>query len=357
MSSFLNFLFGFILILIWIVAGGFITQASIFLTPFKDRDTEMHRAYWFAFWASFTTWSLVAIFIILIILSVIGVVALFGSGVGEAGAAAEEAEGASSLAQIRGYAGSSEGQLTISSGISWFTLAFLVFALILVGITGVLSAIAAGSMAASSHFDRSNSRLVTAYNDCIIAASLCLGAAGILLIGILVYFIIGLRQQREHNKELAEVAALRQQSIRRSILQRTESQQLQLHLQQQLQMQQLQQALAQQAGSQPVPEVTPIAPQASSLPEVTRQAVAQHLYNQFLGTSPNTSTETTHVTPQATPIAAQATSQVTHVTSTTQVPRAVPVSQAPASSPTARQVLRQHGQLLYHQFLGSPPQT
>lgn len=236
MSSFWNFAFGALLVLIWIVAGGFVTQANVKLHSTKDKDSDLNKAYWYTFWAAFITWFLVGIFILLIILSVLGIVALFGSGVGEAGAAAEGgavaaegaegAETAEAAEAEEGAAGRSrkaneaakspQGQSAVSTGVSWLTIAFLVFALILVAITGVLSALAAASMIRSPNYDPSNANLRTAYTDCIIAASMCLGAGGLLIIGIIVYFIIGEQhkkkieaqqklEQKEHALELQEL--------------------------------------------------------------------------------------------------------------------------------------------------------
>ena len=215
MSSFFNFAFGAILVLIWIVAGGFITKTNVSLGPYKNTDDDLHNAYWYSFWAAFVTWTLIGIFIILVILSVIGVVALFGSGAGEAGVAAEGGAAAAEggVAAESGIAAEEEATLeegkskkgAIATGVSWFTIAFLIFALILVGITGVLSALTASSMVKSPNYDPTNSKLKTAYTDAIISASMCLGAAGLLIIGIIVYFIIGERRKKkiEDEKELA----------------------------------------------------------------------------------------------------------------------------------------------------------
>lgn len=224
MSSFWNFLFGAILILIWIIAGGFVTQANVYLSPYKNLDNNFHQAYWFTFWAAFVTWSLIGLFIVLVILSILGVVALFGSGVGEVGVAAEGAEGAeveeAEFRSERANNSTNSPQYT-KSAISWFTIGFLIFALILIGITGVLAAIAASDIIASSNYMSSNSKMQGAYNDCIIAASLCLGAGGILLIGIIVYLAIGIKRRREikqtEEKEQEEIKQLRAQRYEREL--------------------------------------------------------------------------------------------------------------------------------------------
>lgn len=218
MSSFLNFIFGAILVIIWIVAGGYVTQANIALGPYKNDDPELHRAYWFTFWAAFTTWTLIGIFIILVVLSVIGIVALFGSGVGEAGLAARQLSAAKGAGGSRYDAGisyieSPEGQANISTGISWLTIGFLIFALILVGVTGVLAAIAASSMTKSPNYKPDDVSFKTAYNDCVISASLCLGAGGLLILGIIIYFIVGLQRQRRLDAEREKEEKYRQEQL------------------------------------------------------------------------------------------------------------------------------------------------
>lgn len=230
MSSGWNFLFGFILVILWIISGSYVTRASIYLNSYKNMDEFLARAYSFTWWASFVTWFLVAVFILLIFLSVIGLVALFGSGAGEAGVAVEGAEGAEvaetgTLARAR-----SLREKIPDEGISWFTIGFLIFALALVSTTGVLAAIAATDMTYSSHFNPSISKLKTAYNDCIIAAVISLGAGGILVIGIITYFIVGYtreqrieaeqRQQEKQNQlELLQLDELRHRSLQERVQQ------------------------------------------------------------------------------------------------------------------------------------------
>ena len=157
------------MIILWIVAGGYATQANIALSSRRNDDPELQRAYTYTFWAAFITWTLIGIFIILIILSVVGVVALFGSGAGEVGVAAEEGgaveeAGGSRYERGRAYAQSPDGQSNISTGISWLTIGFLVFALILVGITGVLTAIAATSIVKSPDYIPDDPAFKTAWS-------------------------------------------------------------------------------------------------------------------------------------------------------------------------------------------------
>lgn len=206
MSSFWNFLFGVILILLWIVAGGYITQANVFLTSYRDRDEYLHRAYWLTFWGAFVTWTLIGIFIILVILSVLGVVALFGTGVGEAGAA----EGA----EAEEISAENGTKLSGEKKVSWFTIAFLVFALILISITGILAAISASSMVKSSHFNFNVDKLKRAYDNCVIAASMCIGAAGVLIIGIIIYLIVGTVQRKKIKSQEQQIERKEQIEIK-----------------------------------------------------------------------------------------------------------------------------------------------
>lgn len=309
MSSFWNFAFGAILVIIWIIAGVFITRASILLTSFRDTDDNFHRAYWFTFWAAFTTWALIAIFIILVILSIVGVVALFGSGVGEAGLLAEGAEGESALSQFQGV----DGQL-VTQGISWLTIAFLIFALILVSITGVLAAIAAYSLAASPKFDRSNENQNTAYIDCIIAASMCLGAGGLLIIGIIIYFIVGYRRQQERNKELEQIRLLRRRALQRRLSQQAQQQNL-ITLQQQAALQRI----LQQTNTSSLPNITHVNPALTS---------ASSLLTQQTELSPNKREELSRLIQQHS-IGSTTSNPVpiTHVSTTPNVNISVPIPQ------------------------------
>ncbi|MEM2986752.1 MAG: hypothetical protein QXV60_01465 [Nitrososphaerota archaeon] len=190
--------------IIWIVAGGLVTQASVFLIPYKSQDQNLNTAFWLTFAAAFITWFLIGVFIILIILAIVGVVALFGSGVGEAGMAAEgaAAEGtlleerflASRLGRLGKYTRSVEKK---RSKFSWFTIIFLIVSLVLITITGILAAIAASEVSKST---TDPSKLRTIYIDCVVAASLCLGSGGLLIIGIIVYFVVGSKKKKQQEQ-------------------------------------------------------------------------------------------------------------------------------------------------------------
>ena len=64
----------FVLLLLWIITGGFITEANIYLDKYKDSNTYLNKAWKYTFAVAFMTWFIVA-------LAIIGIVALvFGGG-------------------------------------------------------------------------------------------------------------------------------------------------------------------------------------------------------------------------------------------------------------------------------------
>jgi len=201
MSSYWGIILVVILILIWIIAGGYITQANIKIRGFEGNDQFFRTANNYAFWAAFITWFLVALFVLLIILAIAGVVALFSSGAGEAGEAeAAVSEEETTYSKVyKQYQKSSESSQTSQSSddtISWSTIIILFFAFVLVGITGVLAALAADQLKQSHLFSDSDPNMVIAYNDCITAAIICLGTDILIILGIIFYFFIGWYETR-----------------------------------------------------------------------------------------------------------------------------------------------------------------
>lgn len=219
LNSWWIFLFGIILLVLWVISGGFVTQANVLLTPSKNIDDFFKRAYWATFAASFITWFLIAIFLLLVVLSV--ALLIFGAsevaavvGTAEAGFATAATsigvetitiktitkEGAKYLKDQGVKYIEKQHKYVPESGINWFILGFLIFALVLVAITGVLSAIAASSMTKSPRFSSQNADMKKAHNDCVIAAILCLGTGSIIIIGLVIYFIIGIIQTNNSQK-------------------------------------------------------------------------------------------------------------------------------------------------------------
>lgn len=206
MGTFWNFVFGIILLGIWVVSGGFITQTNSFITPYRKDDDQMSKAWTYSFIAAFITWFLVILLIILVILAIVGVVALFGTGVGEVGVAAG---GAATAAEglLASTAESTVASGVSSFGLSWVAIAFIGVSLVLVVLSGVLSAMTAQQINNSLTYKinkGNNPKLSKAYSNAIIAAVACLGAFGFLLIALGVYIFIGIRRKHKLKKQLEQ---------------------------------------------------------------------------------------------------------------------------------------------------------
>lgn len=198
MASFLSWIFSFVLIAVWVTAGGFITEANIFID--KDKEENFGKAKMYSLIAALVTWILLGIFIILLGLAIFGVITLFGSGVGEAGLAAESIGGGLLKA-------GAESKLK-KVGLSWFTILFLLFAVFLVTLTGVLSVLTAVNLQRSTTFseEKQTDREQKAYLDSIIAASLSLGTVGLLLIGLATYIGVSISKKKKVARILRENA-------------------------------------------------------------------------------------------------------------------------------------------------------
>jgi hypothetical protein len=158
-----------ILIIIWVFSGIYITDASIKLTPYTD--PVLVNAYWDTFWAAVITWGLIAITIILVILIIIF------------------------FSEFFLLPSSNE-----SSGPSLFSIIFLIVAVILVLTTGILAAFAASWIAQSTQFSQGDQTLKICHSDCVIAASLCLTAVGLMIIGIIIFIVLAVKQSRRNAK-------------------------------------------------------------------------------------------------------------------------------------------------------------
>ena len=178
-----NYLIGTILIIIWIIAGVYLTEASIDLGNFSNLDDNFYTAHRYAYIATFLTWFLVVLFFVLLILAAVGVISLFSTGEGEA------LEAESNL--------SAEAKLLKSNikeestGVSWVTILFILFALFLVAFSGVLAILVAINIKESPNYDSTNVTMNNAYNDAVIAAALGIGAASVLIIGFIIYLVVG----------------------------------------------------------------------------------------------------------------------------------------------------------------------
>jgi amino acid permease len=192
MSSFYNILFGVGLIIIWIISGGLITSAEIKIKPNRNQDPHLNAAYVQSLWGAIVTWFLVALFILLIGLSIFGFIAIFGSGAGEAAEAGEVLE------ESEGFSTSKKNRFNPKGNVE--TSLFLILAVILTGITGVLAALAADNMTKSKNFKPGgktpkDKRLKNAYDKLIVAAIISLSGVGLLIIGFITYAVIN------HNKK------------------------------------------------------------------------------------------------------------------------------------------------------------
>lgn len=194
MASYWGVFLAVVLIIIWLAAGTYITQANIALRDLQNTDNFFKIAYNYTFWAAFITWFLVALFVLLVILTAVGVAGLFSSGAGEAaeGEAAIEEESASSklYKQYQNIPQPSEGT-------SWTTILFILLALVLISITGILAAYSAEQIAASTNFTESNASMKLAYDDCVIAAIICLASAGLLILSAIFYFFYGFYNENQ----------------------------------------------------------------------------------------------------------------------------------------------------------------
>lgn len=195
MSSIWVSLLSFLLILLWVVTGGYVTQANVYISPYRKKDSQIKLAYDYSYWAAFITWFIVGVFVILIILSVLGIAALFGSGVGEVGAAAEAGEAGEAGGQFARYGGK-------LPSLSITTLIFLGGALGLVITTGVLAALAADTLVKSPAYDSSNRKLAKARENLIIAAVASLGTVGVLIAALITYLAVERSRKEKFKEEL-----------------------------------------------------------------------------------------------------------------------------------------------------------
>ena len=192
----------FVLIVIWIIAGVYISMTSAKLGPYsingslsKEGDSFIQKAYTYATWAAAITWIILILIIIGLILSVIGVVALFSSGVGEA-AEAYSAAGGDPYSAAVGAAG---------LGLSWLAIFFMVLLIGLLITTGILSSLTLTNIAQSKLYQK-NAAVTAAYHDSLITMVLTFGSLFLLIIGFLLYYFLTLRQPAGSNgqKKLSE---------------------------------------------------------------------------------------------------------------------------------------------------------
>jgi len=189
MNTTLVLIFALFLIVIWIIAGVFITITEINVKPYSGQDPLMGKGYTYAFWAAFVTWFLLALFIVLVIG---GAALLYSSGAGEAEAgeaALEEFEAQQAEGGAGGFKGLGERK-EIKGGANAVAVILISLFIGLLFITGILAALSAYDIVESPIFDPTNASLNKAYIDAIVAASLSLGIVGLLIIGLITYVVV-----------------------------------------------------------------------------------------------------------------------------------------------------------------------
>ena len=166
------------IVIIWIIAGVFITQANVKL-PAKTDDDTLHSAYKLSFWAAFTTWTLVGIGLILIILGALLGTVLFSFGIGEV----DVAEMAAAGAVI---------DKTKEPHTSSIAIILLFLSATVATITGVMSAITAYyindylSNGGQANGGATVDDLEKARKDAVIASILTISSVAVLVISVIV---------------------------------------------------------------------------------------------------------------------------------------------------------------------------
>jgi hypothetical protein len=162
----------FLLLVIWIIAGVFITITSLDLGPYKDKDKYLSQAYTYSTWASVVTWITLALLIGLVVLAIFGVVALFSTGVGE-------------VALATGG---------VASGISGITIFFLIIFIALLIASAVLSILTMNQIALSSLYTK-DAKVTKAYKYAQTCAILTIITLIVVIGGFLIYFLFRNRKQ------------------------------------------------------------------------------------------------------------------------------------------------------------------
>ena len=152
-------LFNIFLIILYLITGFFITKSSVYLNPYTN-DVNIATAHKYATWSSVLVWFLLAF-------TIIGIVLYF----------VYYAEGGAELQLVQSQA---------SSG--WGATLFFIIMLILLTITGILSAAAAHYIQISSPYTGGNKDVAIAYTDAVVAACLCIGIVLLVLVAIAVIY-------------------------------------------------------------------------------------------------------------------------------------------------------------------------
>ncbi len=156
--SALQYIFGFFLLILYIVTGFYITQSSVYLGPFTD-DPNIQIAHKYSTIAAIIPWLLIAISIVFFILYVYLMA---------------ETGGELQLAEAK------------NAGSSWGPTIFFIIILILITISGILSSIAAHYIQISNTYASGNQQVKSAFTDALIASGFCVGVV-LIIIFVLIY--------------------------------------------------------------------------------------------------------------------------------------------------------------------------
>jgi len=209
-----------ILVVIWIVAGVFITQANVKLHDYKNEDDPYaHPAWTYSFWAAFTTWTLVGIFTILLIAGLLIGGALFATGIGETEVA------------VTGVAKAAQDGIRTATGavkphISKLAIAALVVGVVLATTTGILSAMTAVDVRKIGTYD-SDSVLKEAHDEAVKAAVICLTSVGLTVVAGVSYIWYVESKKKKYTEEVKEEKAEAAEKNREFLLQLEQTKQKQ----------------------------------------------------------------------------------------------------------------------------------
>jgi multisubunit Na+/H+ antiporter MnhG subunit len=176
MSWFLSII-ALILIIIFLISAGLLTQASIKIGP-SSGNVDLEYAYKITTWIAVLTWLILALIIIGII---VYYVFYFESGGPEISAVSNVVDQYSD---------------TLGTGLT----IFLLIISILVLIVGIFATIAAIDISRSPGYTL-NVDVYRAYEDCAVSAGLSLGAIG-LIIGLIIYYNISSSYDNVKNENI-----------------------------------------------------------------------------------------------------------------------------------------------------------
>jgi flagellar biosynthesis protein FlhB len=202
------FLLSFLIVgffLIWIVTGIYISIANHDLKQYRksDDDPDLNNAAWYTFWATFTTWSVVAL---AIVIAIIGVVVGIGSAIFFAPEEAVASVGAAATAagetalEYGAVAKKHSSKIAKFAKIGFWIV--LVFLLGMCTLNGILALLALNSMLKSPNWSYQNNDLEQARKDTLFTALVSIGGVLAILTFLLSYFISKNIRKHRVNKQV-----------------------------------------------------------------------------------------------------------------------------------------------------------